>query len=854
MNAFDRESSDWVSTMLPPAAAAFATITSATALTGVLRGWLWLSYVVVAVVLVSCTGLALRSLRLPPIAVGLSQLTVLFLLITGMFTNEGILAVIPGPAAIGELGDVLATAGQQIKTGLPPVEATAPILCLASIGIGMVAVLVDTLAVAAAAPAASGLVLLCLYAVPASLADEMLPWWTFALGAAAFAALMAVDGNHRHRAWRGKGTAVGRSPEAAAAPSGVVVIALTLGLLIGSAFTAIGTVGQLPGAGPGEARSFSGGLGISPFTSMRGLLNDRGTSEVFRVRGMGKERRLLRAFTLDTFRNNQGGWQLESRKMRPGVPASSDLPLASGDRGGKSSRIQIEPVSWNDYWLPVYGLPRDIDGIDNSWYYDEISGTIYSERKQRPPAYTLTTSMTEPTAKQLRAASPEDGVQPNYLRLQSIDDRVVNLTRNITKGEQTAFDKAESIYRYLTEDGGYVYDTQTAPKSDENALVDFLLKGKRGYCEQFASSMAVMLRLEGIPSRVAIGFTAGSQTGDYLSITTRDAHAWVEVYFGAEYGWVAFDPTPLADGRGSTLPYLNNGDNGDNGPNPADDPNNRAEGPGTQEPSGVEPAAPKAETEEPVTFDQAPAFARWSTLLFLLLAGLVTAAMVVVARRTAELRAEVEPEADTKSAAIPAFVRRWLPQDREKLSLARRWLPIATAGSWLLCVWLIGWMLSWWFGLLLVLVAAAAITPAVLREDLRGKRLHSVLMRDEHASESAWQELLDECADRQVPVGVSDTLRVTARRMAADHQLDDQRKNDLRTVVAALERSWYGGDRDTGPEFAPAFERLRQGLNRQSPLSLMARLLPASVITRLRALADRLTKPRPGQGPAPSES
>ena len=70
--------------------------------------------------------------------------------------------------------------------------------------------------------------------------------------------------------------------------------------------------------------------------------------------------------------------------------------------------------------------------------------------------------------------------------------------------------------------------------------------------------MGVMLRVAGIPSRVAIGFTPGVQVNDYLSISTQDAHAWVEAYFGGK-GWVTFDPTPLSDGRGITPSYLQAG-------------------------------------------------------------------------------------------------------------------------------------------------------------------------------------------------------------------------------------------------------------------------------------------------------
>ena len=90
---------------------------------------------------------------------------------------------------------------------------------------------------------------------------------------------------------------------------------------------------------------------------------------------------------------------------------------------------------------------------------------------------------------------------------------------------------------------GFVYSLDVKPGNSGDALVDFLTN-KQGYCEQYASAMAVMLRSLNIPSRVVVGFTQGVKRADgsYL-VTSHDAHAWVEVKF-ENNGWVRFDPTP----------------------------------------------------------------------------------------------------------------------------------------------------------------------------------------------------------------------------------------------------------------------------------------------------------------------
>ena len=90
--------------------------------------------------------------------------------------------------------------------------------------------------------------------------------------------------------------------------------------------------------------------------------------------------------------------------------------------------------------------------------------------------------------------------------------------------------------------------SRTRPR---DPLAEFLFERKQGHCEYFASAMAIMLRTLGIPSRVVNGFRTGEfndLTSQYV-IRDRDAHSWVEAYFPG-YGWVSFDPTPVAAAAG----------------------------------------------------------------------------------------------------------------------------------------------------------------------------------------------------------------------------------------------------------------------------------------------------------------
>ncbi|UOX89957.1 DUF3488 and transglutaminase-like domain-containing protein [Amycolatopsis sp. FBCC-B4732] len=801
--------SAWRSSLLAPAAAGIATLCAATSVTSVVAGLAWFGYLFVAVLLIGATGLALRSLQVPTVLVGLGQLLVLLFLITGAFTTNGILQVIPGPDAFEEIGTTLSAAAEQIRVGLPPVEGSQPILCLVTILIGLVAVLVDTLTVAAAAPAATGLVLLCVYAVPAALSEEMLPWWTFLLGGAAFAGLLAVDGNHRHRRWRTR-EAPGRSGKQGvlSAPVAVVSAAIVLGLF-GGAITWVGTVGRIPfGASGNGAGAGSGGFGIQPFTELRGMLDQGSNRELFKVRGLGTDRRLLRAMTLDTFYPNKGWGLHDEGRSQQGVPVGPQLPAAPGDDGtGAARKIDVEPTSWRDNWLPVFGAPRVIDGAGNGYLYDQVSGTVFTTRSETPPSYVEYASLKEPTAAELRVTARVDDLPPRYTELDRVDDRVRAKTQQLIAGAGNDFDRASAIWRYFTAQNGFVYDTKTAPANDADALADFILNGKRGFCEQFASAMAVMLRVAGIPSRVAIGFTPGSQVNDYLSISTQDAHAWVEAYFG-DKGWVTFDPTPLSDGRGITPPYLQAG------PQDGDQPDDTQVAPSTVQSSAAPTGVPRdtGQNQQAQGPEQAdPGTPDWVWALVLALLALALLATVLVIAGGRRRRPDREPAATGLSA------------------LLKNWLPLIAAALWVALLGVLTWLVAWWFSLLVVLLLAGLLGPSAARDVGRRRRLQEIVGHRPGAADAAWSELRAECADRGLPIPPSDTVRVAGQKLAAKHHLDDEGREGLRTVIGVVERSWYGGEGEGDPTLPSAFDHLRRSLHRNAPLSWKGRLFPKSL-------------------------
>jgi transglutaminase-like putative cysteine protease len=122
-------------------------------------------------------------------------------------------------------------------------------------------------------------------------------------------------------------------------------------------------------------------------------------------------------------------------------------------------------------------------------------------------------------------------------------------TRELVAGATSPYVVAATLETWFRSGGGFVYNEQPAQPIDSTPpLVDFVLRTKEGYCQQYAGAMALMLRLMGIPARVAAGFTSGEydERREEWVVTDHNAHTWVEVYF-PRYGWLPFDPTP---GRG----------------------------------------------------------------------------------------------------------------------------------------------------------------------------------------------------------------------------------------------------------------------------------------------------------------
>ncbi len=197
----------------------------------------------------------------------------------------------------------------------------------------------------------------------------------------------------------------------------------------------------------------------------------------------------------------------------------------------------------------VFGadMMRAVEGTFLSLHYDTVTGNANVVYDPYTLTYTVYSDLSQPAESDLRTASrayPEE-IAAYYLQVPDVAERVHDLARQLGEHQATPYDAALAVQNYLQQN--YAYSLNVRRSGDVPLLEDFLFVNKAGHCEFYATGMAILLRLQGIPARVVNGFARGrwNEFGHFFTVRQSDAHSWVEVYIPSS-GWVQFDPTPAA--------------------------------------------------------------------------------------------------------------------------------------------------------------------------------------------------------------------------------------------------------------------------------------------------------------------
>ncbi len=290
----------------------------------------------------------------------------------------------------------------------------------------------------------------------------------------------------------------------------------------------------------------------------------------------------LRTRTYDIY--NGHGWE-STEGGRRGVAAgdplftvpTSERPTVKEGEGVRLESLSIEMRQSVGRQIFTAGSPLKVyapvlitepAGLPLIGYIESASSIGEGE------SYTQAVLISEATEAQLNATAEIDypqAVKDLYLSTRGISPEVAAKAEEVTRGAETPYEKARALVRYLR-GADFTYSVKGLEVPAGADLVDTFLfaeNGRVGYCQHFASAMALMARSVGLPARIASGWAPGEAAGDNLWLVREaQAHAWVEIYF-PEYGWQIFEPTKGVDplfrtpGADGTPPTREPGDGSD---------------------------------------------------------------------------------------------------------------------------------------------------------------------------------------------------------------------------------------------------------------------------------------------------
>ncbi len=246
-----------------------------------------------------------------------------------------------------------------------------------------------------------------------------------------------------------------------------------------------------------------------------------------------------------------GSWTDALQSLRDFDPRQGDLPQPDW-RGRQDVEVVFRP---HFSILSRLYVPSDTFWVDRT---SQVAFTPLGDGRQDPTtfvarqplyegdAYTARSAVPVPTVAQLRGAGADypDWVTSTYLQVpDSLTDRFRALALSLGEGQSTPFDQATAVTNWLRDNIQYSRVTD-APPANQDPLDWFVFDYKVGFCNFYASSEVMMLRVLGVPARLAVGYASGTQdtSSAVYEVRSLDSHAWPEVFFPG-FGWVPFEPT-----------------------------------------------------------------------------------------------------------------------------------------------------------------------------------------------------------------------------------------------------------------------------------------------------------------------
>ncbi len=522
-----------------------AVLATAAGLRPLLVGVQWWLDVAVIVAIIVTVGLLARGARIPAPAVALVQGVAgagWLILTSARGTLWG--GLLPTADTLRMLRSQFAAALEVINTAAPPVLTGPGMLLLVTGALGLVALLVDHLILTWRLPALTAIPLIAVHVVTMVSAPEGVPVVDFVLAALPVLALLLVSPGR---------SVTTQAPRAAGTGARVGLVGVGLAVLLPAALPGLGTsfvyhIGYHSPVADGDGTGTGGGSTLNvrdPLVQLRRNLSQPDDVPVLTYSTSDGSRPYLRLSTLDSFDGQR--WRAGARNL---VPVGADIlprPPGQPEAAGPAVTMVAQVADGlRSRFLPV-PYPATGVAVQGDWNVDTRGLDVLSSKPLAVGGldYRVRILPITPDPARLRVAdqrSVPDEIRNGDLGLpDNLPKQVAATARQLTASATNDFDRAVLLQTWFRTE--FAYDVSYHEGTSNGALTRFLTD-RRGYCEQFAATMAVMARTLHIPARVVTGFLPGSDTGNgAITVTAHDAHAWPELWF-AGAGWLQFEPTP----------------------------------------------------------------------------------------------------------------------------------------------------------------------------------------------------------------------------------------------------------------------------------------------------------------------
>jgi len=853
-------------------------------------GTIWFYAGIGAALIVAGAGMLSRLRTLPVTVCLLISLIALLLYLNLAFeAGRSIIGIIPSWASMAGLWSLAHQGFTEASKYAAPAPTLPGLMLLAVSGIGITAVLTDLIAVRLRSAAMAGLPLLVLFTVPVAIngnRSSLSIIVIFTLAASGYLALLSADGRERINGWgrlislwrsydgdakdaRNAPGAATRSPyHVLRGPDTKSLSAAGRRVGLASIVLALCTPLLLPGLraarlassdwviGPGSGLSNAPGL-YDPLTAAAQDLKEAKPTTVLTYTTdapaslQANYPQYLQQYVYTTLTADDG-WQTPFSATTTTYPFNTQLPgQAPGITNNSSPQVRMV-ISIS----PTAGFPNSSVNLlpapyppvrvyaTGSWEYEPSTLMLVTQHESLDGLdYTVISHDVDPVPATLNALAlpPANPANTQLPSSYTHSAALLHLALKITDKTTTEYGKVTAIQNWLHATGGFTYDTYASQIENVTDLLTYLTKTKSGDCVQSAFAMTVLLRMLGIPARVAVGFTQGNPTAtpNRYVVKTSDAHAWPEVFFRG-YGWLAFAPTPQGQGSALTPGYAGGTGSGSSGQ-------------GTI-PSGADSTTPKQPSGSginvhlhdlgdggvvPVTGTVAAkpsAGTPWLALALAVLAAVGLASWVIralapaghraiAARQAMGPRQRVSPGAVLSvlaGAGLVALVLYRVLSHTKGLDLGSGWATVGIA-----------------FG---SACAVALAVPVTCRAVVRRWRWMRAAGDDADMAHAAWEELRADLADYGVGYLPSESPRALASRVTNGLALAEPAVEAVSRIALAEERATYAARPSDAEGLRQDGATARRGIAAVSGRTVRwrARLFPASTMAAMADVAIRV--------------